>query len=52
VRCGYPELVKMFLRAGSDTALADKDGLTAMDWAKKYKNEKILALLQVASELN
>jgi ankyrin repeat protein len=52
VRCGYPELVKMFLRANCDTAMPDKDGLTAIDWARKYKNEKIMALLQVAGELN
>jgi len=51
VRCGYPELVTLLLKAGSDLALKDKDGMTAFEWAKQGKNQKIIALLQIATAL-
>jgi ankyrin repeat protein len=40
-----PTAAKWFLAKGVDAAAKDKDGLTALDYAKKYNSEKLIKIL-------
>lgn len=40
-----PAIVRLLLDKGSDTAVKSVDGETALDWANKFGNPKILAML-------
>jgi ankyrin repeat protein len=43
---GHAELVSELLKAGADPKLKDKDGMTALAWAAKYKRDNVVALLK------
>jgi ankyrin repeat protein len=40
-----PRIVRMLLDKGSDPSVKTKDGETALDWAKKFRNPRIVAML-------
>jgi ankyrin repeat protein len=44
-RSGRPDVVEMLLQAGADPTAANKEGLSPLDVAVKYKREPILTLL-------
>lgn len=43
-----PEAVKMLMGAGADLNIGDRNSETALDWARKYRNPSVLALLEKA----
>jgi ankyrin repeat protein len=40
-----PEAVRRLVSAGADVNLADQNGETALDWAQKYRNAEVTALI-------
>jgi ankyrin repeat protein len=44
-----PKLVKLLLEHGANVHARDAEGLTALDWAKREKNEPAIRLLQRAA---
>ena len=45
VRHGYVDMVKLLLRHGAKLDAIDNSGQTAMDWARKNKNDEMLSIL-------
>ena len=45
VRRGFPQAVRLLLDFGADTEQTDKEGLTAIAWAKKLNDKNIQMLL-------
>ncbi len=43
-----PEVIRYLVKAGSDLKAADYRNETALDWARKFRNPAILAILQTA----
>jgi len=43
-----PEVVRMLLAAGADVKFADKYQDTALDWARRFRNPQIVAMLEKA----
>ncbi|HLK69437.1 MAG TPA: ankyrin repeat domain-containing protein [Bryobacteraceae bacterium] len=43
-----PETVRVLIEAGADLNIADRNSETALDWAKKYRNPEVVALLEKA----
>lgn len=48
VRRGLSQVVKLLLDAGADTERTDKEGITALAWAKRLNNKRIQRLLENA----
>uniref|UniRef100_A0A7R9ZJE4 Uncharacterized protein n=1 Tax=Craspedostauros australis TaxID=1486917 RepID=A0A7R9ZJE4_9STRA len=46
VRAGRPEVVDALLEGGCDPSISNKDGLSPLDAAKKYKRDAIARLLE------
>lgn len=44
-RSGRPEIVEMLLKAGADPSIENKDGVSPIGVARKYKREHVLELL-------
>jgi ankyrin repeat protein len=42
---GYSEIVKLLLEAGADRNIKDKDGKTALDYAKENYDNQIIKLI-------
>jgi ankyrin repeat protein len=51
-RSGRPDVVEMLLQAGADPTAANKEGLSPLDVAVKYKREPILTLFTKKLEEN
>ena len=45
---GKPGCLKLLINAGADLTLKDKNGRTALDWAKQQKEAACVALLEAA----
>jgi ankyrin repeat protein len=43
-----PETVRQLIAGGADVNLKDRNGETALDWARKFRNPEVLALLTKA----
>jgi ankyrin repeat protein len=48
-RSGRPQVVDMFLKAGADPTIKNKDGLSPIDAAIKYKRVEVSALFNASS---
>jgi ankyrin repeat protein len=46
VRRGYEEMIRLLLDAGADPNRTDKDGFSALGWATRSGNTRIVDLLQ------
>ena len=42
---GYLAIATRLLEGGADLTLRDKDGKTALDWARQYRKSEVVALL-------
>ena len=43
---GFPDIVQQLLSMGADPSMKATNDWTAIDWAKKFNQEEILALLE------
>ena len=43
-----PETVRVLIEAGADLNVRDRNSETALDWARKYRNPEVVALLEKA----
>jgi ankyrin repeat protein len=41
-----PEAARLLITAGADVNISDRNGETALDWARKYRNPSVVALLE------
>jgi ankyrin repeat protein len=45
----HPEIVRLLLKAGADPAVKMRNGESALDWAAKFSNPQVMALLPVTA---